>query len=121
MRDAWIEHLRPRLAALRLDPAREAEIIEELSQHLDSRYDDLRGSGTSDADARSLAIQELLEPDTLASYMRPLRQANMSPPVVQGTPPRFLLSDQALTCTCDQHGLVNVVVVLPAPLRPKSP
>ena len=38
----WTEHLRPRLAQLRLSPAREAEIIEELSQHLDQRYEELR-------------------------------------------------------------------------------
>ena len=38
----WTEHLRPRLASLSLSPAREAEIIEELSQHLDQRYDELQ-------------------------------------------------------------------------------
>ena len=58
----WTEHLRPRLAQLRLIPARETEIIEELAQHLDQRYEELRGGGTSDADARRLAMEELLEP-----------------------------------------------------------
>jgi putative ABC transport system permease protein len=43
----WTEHLRLRLAFLRLNPAREAEIVEELSQHLDQRYDELRRGGTS--------------------------------------------------------------------------
>jgi hypothetical protein len=38
----WHEHLRSRLAPLRLSPAREAEIIEELAQHLDQRYEGLR-------------------------------------------------------------------------------
>ena len=33
-------------------PAREAEIVEELSQHLDQRYEELRASGVSDAEAR---------------------------------------------------------------------
>ena len=31
----WAAHLRPRLASLRLSPAREHEIVEELSQHLE--------------------------------------------------------------------------------------
>ena len=32
----WKEHVRPRLSGLRLSPTREAEIVEELSQHLRS-------------------------------------------------------------------------------------
>ena len=34
---SWERHVRPRLSSLRLSPAREAEIVEELSQHLDDR------------------------------------------------------------------------------------
>jgi hypothetical protein len=41
-RGEWVEQVRPRLAVLRLHPARETEIVEELSQHLDQRYDELR-------------------------------------------------------------------------------
>ena len=89
----WTEHLRPRLASLRLSPAREAEIVEELSQHLDQRYEELRSGGASEADARARAIGELLEPDTLARYMRPLRQANVPPPIAPGAPRRLLLGD----------------------------
>jgi putative ABC transport system permease protein len=77
----WTEHLRPRLAQLRLIPARETEIIEELAQHLDQRYEELRGGGTSDADARRLAVEELLEPNALADHMRSLRQARVPPPI----------------------------------------
>ena len=89
----WTEHLRPRLARLRLLPAREAEIIEELAQHLDQRYEELRKGDTSDADARRLAIDELLEPDTLADHMRSLRQAHVPPPITPGAPRRLLLGD----------------------------
>ena len=76
----WTEHLRARLASLSLSPAREAEIIEELSQHLDQRYEELRSDGASDADARRLAIDELLDRDALANHMRSLRQAHVPPP-----------------------------------------
>jgi predicted permease len=89
----WIEHLRPRLAVLRLSPTREEEIIEELSQHLDQRYEELRGAGASDADARRLAIEELLGPDALAVHMRSLRLAHVQPPITPGAPNRFLLGD----------------------------
>ena len=89
----WTEPLRRRLAPLRLDPAREAEIVEELSQHLDERYDELRAGGASDADARRLAAADLLEPGALAEYMRPLRQANLPPPAALGAPRRLLLRD----------------------------
>ncbi len=89
----WSEHLRPRLAQLRLNPMREVEIIEELSQHLDQRYEELRGSGASDADARRLAIEELLEPEALANSMRSLRQANVALPITPGAPGGFLLGD----------------------------
>ena len=37
----WAPHVRPRLASLRLSPAREAEIVDELSQHLDDRRREL--------------------------------------------------------------------------------
>ena len=89
----WIEHLRPRLAPLHLTPAREAEIIEELSQHLDQRYDEIRRSGAADDEARRMAVEELLDTETLARYMRPLRQANVPEPIEPGAPRRSLFRD----------------------------
>jgi putative ABC transport system permease protein len=89
----WIEHLRPRLAALRLSPTREAEIVEELSQHLDERYEELRAGGASDIEARRLALEELREHDALAHHMRALRQAHVPPPMTPGAPPGSLLAD----------------------------
>jgi putative ABC transport system permease protein len=80
----WAECIRARLAAVRLDPSREAEIIEELSQHLDERYEELRAGGATDAEARRLAIQELNEPDALAQHLRPLRQSRVPPPLTAG-------------------------------------
>jgi hypothetical protein len=37
--------VRGRLSGLRLSPTREAEIVEELSQHLDDRYRELIAGG----------------------------------------------------------------------------
>ena len=84
----WGGHLRSRLASLRLSPVREAEIIDELSQHLDDRYAELRAEGLDDVEAQRLAIEELEDADTIARHMRPLRQAHVPPPVVPGAPRR---------------------------------
>ena len=46
-RGDWRQDLRSRLASLRLGAAREAEIVEELTQHLDDRYGQLRAEGAS--------------------------------------------------------------------------
>jgi predicted permease len=89
----WTPHLRSRLAGLRLDPVREAEIVEELSQHLDERYRELRASGTPEDEARRLALADLHEHDLLGEQMQPLRQAHVSPPLSSGAPASHLLSD----------------------------
>jgi predicted permease len=70
----WREQIRPHLASLRLDPAREAEIIEEVSQHLDERYEELLQTGTPPEQARRMALDELLETDAFTAAMRTLRQ-----------------------------------------------
>ena len=89
----WTDDLRPRLASLRLSPAREAEIVEELSQHLDERYHELRAAGSEESEARAAALEELREADTLAQHMRRLRQAHVPTPIPQGGPRRGFLRD----------------------------
>jgi predicted permease len=82
----WRTDLRDRLSQLHLSAAREAEIIEELSQHLDARYAELRDSGVAEPDARRLALEELREHDTLARAMGTLRQAHVPETIAPGTP-----------------------------------
>jgi putative ABC transport system permease protein len=91
----WTGDLRERLASLRLSPAREAEIVEELSEHLDERYQELRASGVSEVEARRLALrlEELLETDALANHMRSLRQAQVRTPIAPGSETRRPLAD----------------------------
>jgi putative ABC transport system permease protein len=62
-RTHWRDHIQPHLASLRLDPAREAEIIEEISQHLDERCDELLNDGAAPEHARREALNEWLETD----------------------------------------------------------
>ena len=71
----WSKEIRARLASLRIGATREADVVEELSQHLDERYEELKRGGASDADASRIALAELLEPDVLNERMRPLKQA----------------------------------------------
>jgi predicted permease len=80
----WDRELRARLAQLHLTPAREAEIVEELSQHFDDRYEELRATGVGDADARRLVIDELDSDGGLAQRIGTLSQAHNAPPVVPG-------------------------------------
>ena len=41
----WSQEIRAAIARLQLDPGREALLVEELSQHLADRYNELRGEG----------------------------------------------------------------------------
>jgi predicted permease len=66
----WRAEISERLAGARLSPADEADITEELKQHLDDRYEDLRRRGLGDADARRGALAELGEHDHLQHRLR---------------------------------------------------
>ncbi len=74
----WTDVLKARLAGLRLAPAREAEIIEELSAHLDERVAELTRGGASAAAARRRALDELADHDLLRRNMAPLRQSQQT-------------------------------------------
>ena len=89
----WKPYLHTRLDRLRVSPAREREIIEELSQHLDERYQEMLAAGSSPERARQAAVEELQEPHVLPSSMRSLHQANTPMPITPGGPPRALLAD----------------------------
>ena len=65
MRD-WTEAIRRRLASAKLDPVSEAEVVEELAQHLDDRYQELRENGISDEECFHRALAELDQHDLLA-------------------------------------------------------
>jgi hypothetical protein len=93
----WNAAIASRLARLALRPAREREIVDELSQHLDDRYHELRASGTPHDEAVRLALVELHDEindeDLLAREMRPLRQSSMAEPIPPGGPGRGAFAD----------------------------
>jgi len=89
----WTQHVRPRLSGLRLSPTREAEIVEEISQHLDDRWRELIASGMSPDEATRLALADFRDGNVLAEYIAPLRQAHPPSAITPGAPGGRLLSD----------------------------
>jgi len=89
----WTQHVRPRLSGLRLSPTREAEIVEELSQHLDDRYRELIAGGMSPDEATRVALSDFREGNVLADYIAPLRQARPPSAITPGASGSNLLSD----------------------------
>ena len=80
----WAPHIRKRLASVRLSPMREAEVVEELEQHLDDRWHDLVSSGAEPDTAKQLILAEFCQADLLERHLASLRQARWTDP----TPPR---------------------------------
>jgi predicted permease len=62
----WRAEIRRRLEPLRLPPAREEEIVEEVAQHLEDCYRELCASGRADEEAAACAWRELDEAGVLA-------------------------------------------------------
>ncbi len=89
----WAGEVRRRLAPLRLSPEREADIVDELSQHLDDHYRDLLAGGATPEDATSATLAEFRSGNLLAKHMAPLRQAQTPPPLTPGARTDHGLSD----------------------------
>jgi predicted permease len=66
----WTPEIRRHFEALDLSPADEANVTEELQQHLDDRYHDLRSRGIPDVDARRGALEELGENEVFRNHLR---------------------------------------------------
>src|SRR5262249_31441950 len=109
---------RARLLSLRLDAARENEIVEELAQHLDDAYRELRAAGTSHEDAMRIAVDEIDDRGLLAREMRPLKQSSFAAPPQPGAPARRLLPDvgqdvrYASRTLAQSRGWTAIVVLL---------
>lgn len=80
----WHNEVRERLSGLSLSPSREQQIVEELSQHLDQRCDELMTEGASEEEARRIAVEELRTPITLAHNTLLLPQSCLATSVPDG-------------------------------------
>src|SRR5215475_8128571 len=80
----WKQEIRERLKNLKLDPAREAAITEELSQHLEDRYAELRAGGATDDQACRAALAELSDNESLARELRRFERSANPEPIIFG-------------------------------------
>lgn len=77
----WRQIVREHLAALNLDGSSEAEIFDELAQHLEDRYRELLASGTSEIEAHRITIEPLSNsPSLVEALQRARRQTVPEPP-----------------------------------------
>jgi putative ABC transport system permease protein len=81
----WKRLVRARVAPLsELDAARQADIVDELAQHVAEHYEELVATGVADADAVERALAPLNDPARIAREIaradRPRRAAPVPPP-----------------------------------------
>jgi putative ABC transport system permease protein len=81
----WKAEVRKRLSGLRLAPARENAIVEELAQHLDEPYAELLAGGVSEADAYRHVRAELHDGGLLTHGLRRVERSTNPEPIVLGT------------------------------------
>lgn len=77
--------IRARLTGLQLSPVREAEIVEELSQHLEESYDRALSGGPSETEARQTVLEELNTADVLRRELKHVERRVSEEPIASGT------------------------------------
>jgi MacB-like periplasmic core domain len=89
----WKDEIRQRLASLRLAPAREAEIVEELSQDLEDHYAESLARGAAPEEALRAALAELSDNEALAQRLRRVERPVYTEPVVLGAGRKNMIAD----------------------------
>ena len=89
----WKLEIRRRLANLKLEPAREAEIIEELAQHLEDRYKESIAAGETPEIATRSALAELADNALLARELRRSERRLTNEPSVFGARRKDMIGD----------------------------
>ena len=80
----WKKEIALRLENLELAPTREAEIIEELAQHLEDRYVELCVGGATEEDAYRAILTELSESEMLQRELRRVERQVTAEPIAWG-------------------------------------
>ncbi|MFL6227288.1 MAG: ADOP family duplicated permease [Pyrinomonadaceae bacterium] len=76
----WKREVKNRLSGLQLDPVRESEIVEELTQHLEDRYEESLRGGATEVEARRAALRELEGDGLLTQSLRQIESATSREP-----------------------------------------
>ncbi|HEV3409831.1 MAG TPA: ABC transporter permease, partial [Chthoniobacterales bacterium] len=79
------KEIRQRLATLNVSPEREAEIVEELSQHLEEDYEQALSRGATEEQARHAVIEELWLSDSLTRGLQRVERRVPQNPTPMGT------------------------------------
>jgi macrolide transport system ATP-binding/permease protein len=74
----WSGEIARRLAALELRPEREAEVSEEIAQHLDDLWEELRTRGLGEDEAARAALLELDERGGIAAQLRAVEDRHVA-------------------------------------------
>jgi putative ABC transport system permease protein len=78
------------IAPLNLSAAHEAEIVEELSQHLNDRYDELLIAGMGEEQVNRILMQDLTDGKLIAGLKATVRSARQPVPVGRDGPEKLL-------------------------------
>src|SRR5688572_27405685 len=89
----WQSEVRARLAPLRLKPEREADIVDEIAQHLEGCYRDATSGGASPEEATRIALAEFRSGNALAQRIAALKQAHAPATATVGVSTGNLLAD----------------------------
>src|SRR5215470_240040 len=81
----WKQEISARLASLKLEPTREAAIVEELAADLEDRYAELLSGGMTPAEAKRQTLAELSERTLLARELQRVEQQVNQEPIILGT------------------------------------
>jgi predicted permease len=87
----WKYEIRRRLAKLKLEPTREAAVVEELAQYLDDCYAELLAGGATEAEARRQTLTELHGSELLAHELRRTERRVAPEPTALGTHRRTIM------------------------------
>src|SRR5215510_385562 len=89
----WKHEIRRRLTGVKLEPARESAIIEELALYLEDCYVELLASGVAPAEAYRQTLTELHGSELLAHELRRVERSPKYDPVVLGARRTNMLND----------------------------
>src|SRR5438046_2657585 len=80
----WKQEIQKQLAAAKLEATREAEIVEEFTQHLEDRYEELRAGGATVEEAYQATLAELRDKKLLAHQLRCVEHQVRQEPIIFG-------------------------------------
>ena len=86
----WSKDIGDAIAPLNLSAAREAEVVEELSQHLNDRYEELLISGVGEEQAYGILKHDLTDGTLVAGLKATVRETSAPIPIGREKQERLL-------------------------------